>query len=128
LPLEPRRIAPERRTKSGERIEYCQIEPISPFERILKIPFGECTVDVGLEPIAQSPSDEHAQEDYDGAGPEKRRSQSDLIRFVVCFGRQRNKPPSGLADTGLHQNARQDSWSTHVVSHLKFFERIHLTA
>src|SRR3954453_17520401 len=50
-------------------MEYGQVEPMSPFERILEIPSGECTVDVGIEPIAQSPSDEHARDDDDGAGP-----------------------------------------------------------
>ena len=69
--VEPRRIAPERRAKSGERIEYGQIEPMSLFKRTLEIPFGECAVDVGVEPIAQSPSDEHAREDDDGTGPRK---------------------------------------------------------
>lgn len=67
--VEPRRIAPERRAKSGERIEYGQIEPMAPLERILEIPSGECTVDVGVEPIAQSPSDQHAHEDDDRTGP-----------------------------------------------------------
>jgi hypothetical protein len=50
-----------------------------------------------------------------GQAHARRRSQSEEIRFIICFGRQSNKPPRGLADSGLHQNARQDSGSIHVV-------------
>jgi hypothetical protein len=53
-----------------------------------------------------------------GQAHARRRSQSEGIRFIICFGRQSNKPPSGLADNGLHQNARLDSGSTHVVCRL----------
>jgi hypothetical protein len=43
-----------------------------------------------------------------GQAHARRRSQSEGIRFIICFGRQSNKPPSGLADRGLDQNARRE--------------------
>jgi hypothetical protein len=65
-------------------MEYGQVEPMSPFERILEIPSGECTVDVGVEPIAQSPSDQQHTKMTTGQAHAGRRSQSEEIRFVVC--------------------------------------------